>query len=346
MFPYTTELRFDTSCDVDLQPYNTLRLPARAAFYTELVDKNALTQLSGQEAWSHERLILGGGSNLVLTRDWPGLVLHMRNRGICLVQENDDTRWIEAQAGEPWSGFVAHCVTMGWHGLENLAAIPGTVGAAPVQNIGAYGMELADRLDAVQVFDADTAKFDWWPAAACGLGYRDSVFKRAPAGRFIITAVRFRLPRHPPLLTDYPDVATQLADWRINRPDHLTLFKAIVAIRQRKLPDPAHLPNVGSFFKNPVVDANTWRRLQASYPDARSFPLSAGRYKLAAAWLIDACGWKGQRRGAVGVHDRQALVLIHFGGGSAAELLALAENIRHDVCKRFGIELEAEPVRV
>lgn len=329
--------------DVDLQGHNTLRLPARGAAYIDLTRKTHLPDLSAQAIWQCPRLVLGGGSNLVMTRDWPGLVLHMRTRGITCVRENDEARWIEAEAGEPWADFVAYCVAMGWHGLENLAAIPGSVGAAPVQNIGAYGMELADRLDAVQVFDSRHATFNWWPASACGLGYRDSIFKRTPADRYLITAVRFRLPRHPPLRVDYSGVEDQLTAQGIERPDHKALFEAIVAIRQRKLPDPALLPNVGSFFKNPVVDAQTFERLHAANTGLVSFSLANGRHKLAAAWLIEACGWKGRRIGPVGVHDRQALVLIHFGEGNASDLLALAQAIQRDVQAQFGVLLEIEP---
>lgn len=280
---------------------------------------------------------------MVLTQNWPGLVVHMQSRGIACVAEDEHHRWIEVQAGEPWPEFVATCLDRGWHGLENLAAIPGTVGAAPVQNIGAYGLEVADRLDAVQVFDSETTQIAWWPKADCGFAYRDSYFKSAIAGRYLITALRFCLAKSWVPCITYPDIKKYFVAHHISSATPAELFKAVVTIRADKLPSPDNAPNVGSFFKNPVVSRSQYENLLLRYPQLIAFALADNQYKLAAAWLIDACGWRGRAFENVGVHDRQALVLINLGQASAQNVLALANAIRTDVQARFGVHLQIEP---
>ena len=292
------------------------------------------------------RLILGGGSNVVLTRDFDGLVLLVALRGRRLACEDDDAWYVEAAAGENWHEFVEWTLAQGLPGLENLALIPGTVGAAPIQNIGAYGLEMCERfasLRAVELATGDVVELD---AKACRFGYRDSFFKREGRDRFVITSVTFRLPKMWAPRAGYADIARELAadGFGDASPTAQAIFDAVVAVRRAKLPDPLELGNAGSFFKNPVVDAAHFEALQQREPDVVSYRQPDGRVKLAAGWLIDRCGWKGRAMGAAAVHDRQALVLVNRGGATGAEILTLARAIQSDVIRRFGVELDPEPV--
>ena len=333
--------------DITLTALNTFGLPARAALFVALETPAQLIALIDLPEWRNwSRLVLGGGSNLILRDDFPGLVLHVRMGGRALVAADADAWQIRAGAGENWHDFVQWTLEQGWPGLENLALIPGTVGAAPVQNIGAYGLEVAERfhyLDAVDLVTGENVRFD---RAACGFGYRDSVFKHEAAGRYLITAVIFRLPKRWRPLTGYADVARELEARQIARPTARDMAEAIIAIRFRKLPDPARIGNVGSFFKNPVVNAAVFAHLAAHYPDLPHYPQPDGTVKLAAGWLIERCGWKGQRLGPVGVYERQALVLVNHGGARGEDVLRLAQAIRKSVQIEFGVELELEPVVV
>ena len=292
------------------------------------------------------RLVLGGGSNVVLTRDFDGLVLLVALRGRRLACEDDDAWYVEAAAGENWHEFVEWTLAQGLPGLENLALIPGTVGAAPIQNIGAYGLEMCERfasLRAVELATGDVVELD---AKACRFGYRDSFFKREGRDRFVITSVTFRLPKMWTPRAGYADIARELAadGFGDASPTAQAIFDAVVAVRRAKLPDPLELGNAGSFFKNPVVDAAHFEALQQREPDVVSYRQPDGRVKLAAGWLIDRCGWKGRAMGAAAVHDRQALVLVNRGGATGAEILTLARAIQSDVIRRFGVELDPEPV--
>ncbi|TDN68621.1 UDP-N-acetylmuramate dehydrogenase [Paraburkholderia sp. BL10I2N1] len=292
------------------------------------------------------RLVLGGGSNVVLTRDFDGLVLLVALRGRRLAREDDDAWYVEAAAGENWHEFVEWTLAQGLPGLENLALIPGTVGAAPIQNIGAYGLEMCERfasLRAVELATGDVVELD---AKACRFGYRDSFFKREGRDRFVITSVTFRLPKMWTPRAGYADIARELAadGFGDASPTAQAIFDAVVAVRRAKLPDPLEFGNAGSFFKNPVVDAAQFEALQQREPDVVSYRQPDGRVKLAAGWLIDRCGWKGRAMGAAAVHDRQALVLVNRGGATGAEMLTLARAIQSDVIRRFGVELDPEPV--
>jgi UDP-N-acetylmuramate dehydrogenase len=291
------------------------------------------------------RLVLGGGSNVVLTRDFDGLVLLVALRGRRVVREDAGAWYVEAGAGENWHDFVAWTLDARMPGLENLALIPGTVGAAPIQNIGAYGLEMAERcvsVRAVELASGDVVEFD---AAACGFGYRDSFFKREGRDRFVITSVTFRLPKQWTPHAGYADLARALeARGRAAAPAARDVFDAVVEVRRAKLPDPAQLGNAGSFFKNPVIDATQFDALAASEPGIVSYPQPDGRVKLAAGWMIDRCGWKGRALRAAAVHERQALVLVNRGGATGADILELAHAIRNDVRARFGVDLEQEPV--
>ncbi|MCG7402329.1 MULTISPECIES: UDP-N-acetylmuramate dehydrogenase [Caballeronia] len=328
-----------------LLAHNTFGFDARArhAMRIDSVDAAAALATDARIA-NMPQLVLGGGSNIVLTRDFDGVALIVGIRGKRVIGEDDDAWLVEAGAGENWHDFVAWTLAQGMPGLENLALIPGTVGAAPIQNIGAYGLEMGERferLTAVELATGARAEFD---RAACAFGYRDSFFKRAGRGRFMITSVTFRLPKAWTPRADYVDVARALDG--AATPDAQAIFDAVVAVRRAKLPDWTALGNAGSFFKNPVVSAQAFEALKQREPGVVSYPQADGQVKLAAGWLIDQCGWKGRGIGGAAVHDRQALVLVNRGGATGAQVLELAEAIRRDVLARFNVELEMEPVRV
>lgn len=331
---------------VALTSHNTFGFSATARYAAHIRSEDALrAALQDPHVAAGPVLILGGGSNVVLTRDWPGTVLLMGITGISVV-ETPDAWLITAGAGEPWHGFVQHTLTHGMPGLENLALIPGTVGAAPIQNIGAYGVELADRFANLRALDRHTGQFVTLDAAACAFGYRDSLFKRDGRDRYIITSVTFRLPRAWQPHTAYADVSRELANRGIDTPTARDIFDAVVVVRSRKLPDPQHLGNAGSFFKNPVLSAEAAAALLSRFPAMAHYAQADGSVKLAAGWLIDQCGFKGRCVGAVGVYERQALVLVNHGGGTGAELMALAAEIQATVQARFGVTIEPEPIVV
>lgn len=310
-----------------------------------LDDVGQLSALSDLAAHNGPLLVLGGGSNLVLPGVVPGLVARVALRGVRLLRAESDAWLLEAAGGENWHGFVAECARQGWDGLENLALIPGTVGAAPVQNIGAYGVELAERFDSLTAWDVRAGRYVEMRAADCRFAYRDSVFKHRPSGSWVIVAVRFRLPRPWRPVLAYPDLRRHpgLAG---GEPSARAIFEAVGEIRRAKLPDPAVIGNAGSFFKNPIVSAAQRDALAVRFPGLVSYLQPDGRYKLAAAWLIDQCGWKGRSLGAAGMHERQALVLVNRGGATAADVMALARAVQDAVVERYGVALELEPVVV
>lgn len=336
--------------NADLQPLNTFHLPARAARLVTITDPAQIAQIvvrrRGDVAASSPQLVLGGGSNIVLGGDFDGLVFKVAIAGRRLIASDDEAFIIEAGAGENWHEFVRWTLAQGWPGLENLSLIPGTVGASPIQNIGAYGLEVMDRFDTLTAVSLDDGRTRHFSRDECRFGYRDSVFKHQQAGRWLITQVRFRLPKRWQALTAYADVAAELTARQIDHPTPMEVSDAIIAIRRRKLPDPALIGNVGSFFKNPVVDATTLARLLERQPDLPHYPQANGTAKLAAGWLIDRCGWKGKRLGPVGCFERQALVLVNHGGATGQDVRATAMAIQADVLDRFGVALEPEPLFV
>jgi UDP-N-acetylmuramate dehydrogenase len=313
--------------------------------------------LLGAPEWADTpRFVLGGGSNLVITGDIKALVLKVEIAGRRLVEETPKGWLVEAGAGENWHDFVAWTLAQGWPGLENLALIPGTVGASPVQNIGAYGVELQDRFHSLDAVELDTGHAFTLDAAQCGFGYRDSVFKHERAGdkgyglagRALITHVRFWLPKPWKPVLGYLDLERKMAETGNTTPDATTLFDWIVAIRRAKLPDPAVIGNAGSFFKNPTVTPEQCADIIARDPKVVHYPMADGSIKLAAGWLIDACGWKGKTVGHAGVYEKQALVLVNRGDDehpcTGGEVMTLARAIQTSVYERFGIRLEPEPV--
>ena len=332
--------------DADLTTRNTFGVPARARLLVEVDDADALPRLFADgsvDPADPALLVLGGGSNLLFAGDAPGPVLALTAQNVETGDGGEDTVLVRASAGVPWHGFVMHTLSLGLCGLENLALIPGTVGAAPIQNIGAYGVEVRERVHAVEVFERATGQVRRLAPGECGFAYRDSVFKRYPR-RWIVTAVEFALLRRPAPVLDYAGLRDELAAMDVSTPTAAQVAAAVVRIRRRKLPDPAVLGNAGSFFKNPIVPAGQADALHAAHPALPMFRGDGeGTRKLSAAWLIDACGWKGHRDGDAGVSAGHALVLVNHGAATGAQLLALARRIAVSVHERFGVMLEPEP---
>ena len=329
--------------DVDLGPLNTLALPGRAARYLRVT---VAGQLAGADGGSR-RFVLGGGSNLVLTGDFAGLVVHIAIPGRRLLREDADAWYVEAGAGENWHDFVQWTLAQGWPGLENLSLIPGTVGAAPVQNIGAYGLELAERFHSLTAWDFEEQAFFTVDRDACRFAYRDSLFKQEGwhrDGRVAITAVVFRLPKAWRPVCGYADVAGELGAQGIASPTPRAIADAVIAVRRRKLPDPAVIPNAGSFFHNPVVERGAADALRARHPQLPCYPQPDGRVKLAAAWLIEQAGWKGKDLGPVGMYERQALVLVNRGGATVADVRRTMAAVQAAVREKFGVALTVEPI--
>lgn len=332
----------ETCDDVNLTGYNTLGLRSQAAKLLVFKERSELPALHDHLSQYERFFVLGGGSNVVLAERLRQTVLHVVTKGIRLLHETEQGYVVQAEAGENWHQFVQHCVERGWAGLENLALIPGTVGAAPVQNIGAYGVELEQRLHSVLAWHFPSAQLLEIPAQDCGFAYRDSRFKRDPSGTWLIVAVRFFLPRVWQAVLHYADLEHRVGQ----QPTPLAVFNAVCDIRRSKLPDPQVLGNAGSFFKNPVVSTQKRNALVQQWPALVSYPVDAAHYKLAAAWLIDQLGWKGKRLGPVGMHTAQALVMVNYGQARAQDIHTLAQAIKDDVQARYGVLLEQEPINV
>ena len=327
--------------NVDLQQLTTLRLPAVARQFIQVDSREQLLDsLVSHDRLSQPLLVLGGGSNLILTADFEGLCLRVRSRGIEPQYLSDNCVRVVVQAGESWHDFVDHCLQQGWYGLENLALIPGTVGAAPIQNIGAYGVEVKHLIDHVEVWDRELQQLISLSNEQCSFGYRDSLFKSGKPTRYVVISVAFDLTLNFSPQLAYGGLSEQVVD--VESLSARDLFNTVVRVRQQKLPNPLELANVGSFFKNPVVPQAHYDQLKLQYPGLIAYPDSHGM-KLAAGWLIDAAGWKGYRKGDVGVHERQALVLINYGGADGAQLLALAKQIQTDIQQRYDLFLDIEP---
>jgi UDP-N-acetylmuramate dehydrogenase len=328
--------------DVSLRSFNTFGVDANAALFARVQSLEDLQLVSADHRLAGvPLLILGGGSNVLFTQDFDGCVLKVEIPGV--KRDDDGVCWlVRVGGGENWHAIVETLMEQNMAGLENLALIPGSVGAAPIQNIGAYGVELAERFEQLQAWDFATQSLHTLTADECEFGYRDSIFKRANEMRLIVN-VTLALPRQWTPVTGYVDVTNELRDRNISRPLPRDVFNAVVAIRKRKLPDPAAIGNAGSFFKNPVISRQQRSALIERYPSLVSYDIGGGRYKLAAGWLIDACGLKGAVRGRAAVYEKQALVLVNLGGASGEEILSLAREVQDAVNAKFAIELEPEP---
>lgn len=329
--------------DHSLKALNSFGLEQRARFYAEAHDDADVAAAAAFAVAEGLALMpLGGGSNLLLTRDIDALVLRLANRGRRILRADCGGVIVEAEAGEPWHPFVLWTLDRGLVGLENLSLIPGTVGAAPIQNIGAYGVEIRDVFEGLTAYDLRHRRICEMSLSDCAFDYRDSLFKRQ-AGRYVILRVRFRLAHDAKLHLDYGPIRQRLAELGVTQPTAVDVSRAVCTIRSEKLPDPRELGNAGSFFKNPVVSTEQLERLRRQFPDVVAYPQGDDRAKLAAGWLIDRAGWKGFREGDAGVHRAQALVLVNYGHATGKEILALAQRIQADVYRRFAVELEIEP---
>ena len=333
--------------DISLQPYNTFGIDVSARYWVTITSVDDLQELLRNPAYqSLPKLILGGGSNVLFTQDFEGMVVKMDIQGIEVVEENEDYGWVKAGAGVNWHALVMHCIEQGYGGIENMSLIPGTVGAAPMQNIGAYGVEMKDvfvSLEAVAIATGDVATFDH---ARCQFGYRNSIFKNDLKGKYIITSVTMRLHKQPVINTAYGDIEKMLTQLVADRPGAVPTIRdvsqAIISIRQSKLPDPAQIGNAGSFFKNPVISRQHYDTLVAQHEGIPGYPVSDQTVKVPAGWLIEQCGWKGKRLGNIGVHDKQALVLVNHGGGQGSDIRNLACQIQDSVRQKFDITIEPE----
>ncbi|QGW76616.1 UDP-N-acetylmuramate dehydrogenase [Pseudomonas alkylphenolica] len=328
---------------VSLKPYNTFGIDVRARYFTE-VHNDAEVRQALADARQHDVpvLVIGGGSNLLLTADVQALVLRMASRGLRILADDGQRVIVEAEAGEPWHPFVQWSLAQGLAGLENLSLIPGTVGAAPMQNIGAYGVEIKDVFLGLTALDRQTGELHDFDLDGCQFSYRDSLFKQHP-GRWLILRVRFALSRVMHAHLDYGPVRQRLSEQGIGQPTAQNVSDAICSIRREKLPDPLELGNAGSFFKNPVVAAVLADKIRLQYPGLVAYPQADGQMKLAAGWLIEQAGWKGHREGDAGVHRLQSLVLVNYGQATGLQLHQLAQKIQADILERFGVRLEMEP---
>ena len=323
-----------------LRGLNSFGVDVSARRFAEFSDRAELTALLDSLPPGEKWMILGGGNNVLFTGDYDGTVLHPACRDIAQVSDDGRTVRVRAGAGVEWDDLVAWAVRNGLGGIENLSLIPGYVGAAPVQNIGAYGAEAKDTIESVECLLTDTRETVTLSNAECRFGYRDSIFKRELKGRAVILAVQFVLARDPQFRLRYGDVEQQVEV--LGGVSLENIRRAVIAIRSSKLPDPKVLGNAGSFFKNPVVPREFALRLRERCPDMPFYDVDAERVKLAAGWLIDRAGWKGKREGCVGMHQRQALVLVNYGGASGGEVLALARRVQQEVRERFGVDIEME----
>lgn len=327
--------------NVDLKPYNSFGFDAIAKQFAEIKEVNDLQTLIKSGALQRlKTLILSGGNNILFQNEvFDGLVVYIDTKGIDVLSEDDNEVVVRVQAGEDWPDFVRFCVSKGWHGLENLAHIPGKVGAAPVQNIGAYGMELKDSFLQCEAVELATGETIIFTKDECRFGYRESVFKSKLKGQYVITSVDFLLKKNAPLHLDYGNIKTFLEQNGIENPTLQQLHDAICAIRDTKLPDVKQIGSAGSFFKNPVIERDQFEALQKEHPSIPHYDEPNGMVKVPAGWLIEQAGWKGWHNTNVGVYEKQALVLVHFGGGKGKDIVELAHKIQNSVEKKFGIKI-------
>lgn len=330
--------------NINLKSLNTFGIDAKTRYFASIQNINELKELLSHSLYKNShKLILGGGSNILFTSDFPGLVIKNDIKKIQILSEDDMYIWIEVGAGENWHEFVTYCVANGYAGIENLSLIPGTVGAAPIQNIGAYGVELCDVFSELKAFDLKSGNVITFLKEECGFGYRDSVFKNNYKNKFMILSVTLRLNKVPIFHTQYGNIQETLEKMQIEQLNIKAISDAVIKIRRSKLPDPKELGNAGSFFKNPIISMLHFVELKKKFPNIPSFPISEEqKVKIPAGWLIEQCGWKGKRFGDIGVYDKQALIMVNFGNGSGADIQHLAHKIQLSVKKQFEIELSPE----
>ncbi|MFI5196863.1 MAG: UDP-N-acetylmuramate dehydrogenase [Chitinophagales bacterium] len=325
--------------NISLKPYNTFGIDVPAEYFTELEDVNALSEITSLPQQKH---VLGGGSNILLTQPVKGLVIHNKLKGITIEKEDNTHIWLRVQAGEIWHDFVLYAINRGLGGIENLALIPGTVGASPMQNIGAYGVEAKETIESVTFWQWEEQAFSVYNNKECNFGYRDSIFKQQLNDKAFITSVVFRLSKQPIYNISYGAVEKELESMGVQELSVKAIAYAVINIRTTKLPNPKVTGNAGSFFKNPTISLAHFEKLHAQYANIPSYPVGNTQVKVPAGWLIEQCGWKGYRAGDIGVHAKQALVLVNYGNAKGSELWKLSGEILKSVAERFGIELERE----
>lgn len=329
--------------NISLKPYNTFGIDAKARFFISIDSVEKLkTVLSLEQFKSAKKLFIGGGSNLLLLNDFDGLVIKIEISGIDKVTETENGVILKAGAGVIWHEFVMYCVDNRFYGVENLSLIPGTVGAAPMQNIGAYGVEIKDVFESLQALNTSKLEIETFNLEKCRFGYRESIFKHEAKDKYVILNVSFNLQKNGNLNLEYGAIKDTLSQMQISNPTLKEVSEAVISIRKSKLPDPAEIGNSGSFFKNPEIPKTQFEKLKEKYPNAPSYPVNENLVKVPAGWLIEQAGWKGHREGNVGVHARQALVLVNYGGGTGIEIKALAEKIQKSVFEKYGIEINPE----
>lgn len=329
--------------NASLKSFNTFGMEVKADWLVLIQDSSDLHELIRDERWQKmPRIILGGGSNVLFTQDFVGVVAILQTKGIAVLEENDEEVLVEVESGEIWHEWVMHCIEKGWGGLENLSLIPGSVGASPMQNIGAYGVEIKDVFVSLKAMHVVTGVECVFTHEQCAFGYRESVFKRAEKDRWIIKSVVFKLSKNPILKMEYGDIQKRLAERNIVHPGIADISEAVCTIRQSKLPDPKVLGNAGSFFKNPVIQKVLYQNLLALYPTMPHYPVNAEYVKVPAGWLIEQAGWKGKKWETCAVHDRQALVLVNHAHAKGNEIWDLSSAIVADILEKFQIELERE----
>lgn len=327
--------------NISLKPYNTFGIDVDARSFVEINSVEDLIEILKKSGSKSSELILGGGSNILFTRDYEGLVIKNNIKGIDLVKETETEVWIKAASGEIWNDLVLYCVSKNYGGIENLSLIPGTVGAAPIQNIGAYGAELKDVFDSLEALNLNDLTLETFEAEHCRFGYRDSIFKQEAKNNYFITSVTIRLQKFPILNTSYGAIQTILNQKEIINPGIADVSAAVCEIRNSKLPNPAVIGNAGSFFKNPEISKDQYLELKKTYPEMPGYPTGT-RIKVPAGWLIESCGWKGKRIGETGSHKDQALVLVNYGSATGEEIKNLSMEIQKSVKNKFDISIQTE----
>ena len=328
--------------NISLKPYNTFGIDVLAKHFVSVSNIDDLKQISSLKEYPN-KLVLGGGSNMLLTKDFDGLVIHINLKGIEIISEDDDSVVVKANAGENWHEFVLWCITHDFGGIENLSLIPGNVGTAPIQNIGAYGVELKDTFESCEAISLETKTLQSFSKSDCDFGYRNSIFKQESKGKFIITSVNFKLTKNNHKLhINYGTIASQLELMQSTNPTIQDISKAVITIRESKLPNPKDIGNSGSFFKNPVISKLQFNTLLKNFKDIPSYPISEDEVKVPAGWLIEKAGFKGKRFGNYGVHKNQALVIVNYGSAKGSDILALSQLIQKTIDRLFGIFIEVE----
>lgn len=329
--------------NISLKPYNTFGLEASARYFIEVSDLEELKEVLKDPFLENKRkLFLGGGSNILLLNDFDGVVIKISFKGKEIIKDTEDYAVVKAGAGEIWHEFVLYCIDQNLSGIENMSLIPGTVGAAPMQNIGAYGAEVKDTFVELEALNLETLQVESFDASRCAFGYRESFFKHEGKGKYVILNVSFRLSKNPEINVSYGAIQQTLAEMGIENPTIKDVSEAVIHIRKSKLPDPAEIGNSGSFFKNPEIPKVQYLQLKEDFPAIPGYVVSEEVIKVPAGWLIEQAGWKGKRFGDVGVHDKQALVLVNFGKGKGQQIADLAKEIQESVKQKYGIVISPE----